>query len=469
MKKIILPLIIFIVMLIVLPVTVFAAGSIQPSPRNISITKGGSGSFTITASNACGRVDVYSNNPSVATANVSSKWLENDSVVVTVNGVSAGRVSIVVKLSDAATFDEEELTGTYTIDVTVTEPVTNNGENNNNNNNNPPSNNPSKNNGNNNTNNNQNNWVPNNLSTNNKIGSLSVEGYELINKENNTYELTVTNNVTNININATAEDAKARVEGAGSKNLEIGLNTFEVIVTAESGAQNKYIVNVTRKDNIYLEDINNIIENLESDIIDVVINKDSKITEQILQKIRESNKIVRFNYNNEEKKTIYSWIIDGNKTNNISEINTNINFLSEYIEEIGILSNYAEGMYLNFEHTGEIPEGVKIKLYVGDKFKDGNILNLYNYNKANNSLEKLFENITVIEGDIEIDLKKASNYFLTRANIVNDVEEEVKEQSNIYIIIAIVEFVVIIILTVIRINSKTKGKKAGKPENNIEN
>ena len=296
MKKIILPLIIFIVMLIVLPVTVFAAGSIQPSPRNISITKGGAGSFTITASNACGRVDVYSNNPSVATANVSSKWLENDSVVVTVNGVSAGRVSIVVKLSDAATFDEEELTGTYTIDVTVTEPVTNNGENNNNNNNNnnPPSNNPSNNNGNNNTNNNQNNWVPNNLSTNNKIGSLSVEGYELINKENNTYELTVTNNVTNININATAEDAKARVEGAGSKNLEIGLNTFEVIVTAESGAQNKYIANVTRKDNIYLEDINNIIGDLESDIIDVVINKDSKITEQILQKIRKFNKYMLY-------------------------------------------------------------------------------------------------------------------------------------------------------------------------------
>lgn len=464
MKKIILPLIIFIVMLIILPVTVSAAGSIQPSPRNISITKGGAGTFTITASNACGRVDVYSNNPSVARANVSSKWLENDSVVVTVNGVSAGRVSIVVKLSDAATFDEEELTGTYTIDVTVTEPVTNNGENNNNNNNNPPSNNPSNNNG----NNNHNNWVPNNLSTNNKIGSLSVEDYELINKENNIYELTVTNNVTNININATAEDAKARVEGVGNKNLEIGLNTFEVIVTSESGVQNKYIVNVTRKDSIYLEDINNIIGNLESDIIDVVINKDSKIAEETLQKIKESTKTVRFNYNNEEKKTIYSWIIDGNKINNISEINTNINFLSEYIEEIGILSNYAEGMYLNFEHTGEIPEGVKIKLYVGDKFKDGNILNLYNYNEEANCLEKVGENITVSEEYIELNLKNASNYFLTRSTIVNNDEEEVKEESKIYMIIAIVEFVVIIILTVIRINSRTKEKTVRKPENNME-
>lgn len=466
MKKIILPLIIFIVMLIILPVTVSAAGSIQPSPRNISITKGGAGTFTITASNACGRVDVYSNNPSVATVNVSSKWLENDSVVVTVNGISAGTVSIVVKLSDAATFDEEELSGSYAVNVTVTEPVTNN-DGNNNNNNNLPSNNPSNNNGNNNTNNNHNNWVPNNLSTNNRIGSLSVEGYELVNKENNTYELTVTNNVTNININATAEDAKARVEGTGTKNLDIGLNTFEVIVIAESGAQNKYIVNVTRKDSIYLEDINNIIGNLESDIIDVVINKDSKIAEETLQKIKESTKTVRFNYNNEEKKTIYSWIIEGNKINNISEINTNINFLSEYIEEIGILSNYAEGMYFNIE--GELPDGVKIKLYVGDKFKDGNILNLYNYNEEANCLEKVGENITVSEEYIELNLKNASNYFLTRSTIVNNVEEEVKEQSNIYIIIAIVEFVVIIILTVIRINSKTKGKKAGKPENNIEN
>ena len=119
MKKMKIFIIAILLLLLILPINVLAAGSITPAPRSLSITKGGTKTFKITASNAVGRVDISSSNPSVAKVNVSSQWLENSSVTVTVTGVSAGTANITVKLTDAATFDEEVLTGSYTISVTV--------------------------------------------------------------------------------------------------------------------------------------------------------------------------------------------------------------------------------------------------------------------------------------------------------------------------------------------------------------
>jgi len=430
MKKITIFLI-MLVILMVLPISVLAAGSIQPSPRSLSITKGGTGKFNISASNACGKIEVYSSNPSVATVNVSNRWIENETVTVTVTGVSAGTAAITVRLSDAATFDEEELTGSYTVNVTVSEPQSNSGVVNN-----APINN-----------------IQNNLSKNNKIGSLSIEGHELIKKDENTYELIVTHNVNNITINATPEDSKATITGTGIKNLEVGANAFEVIVTSESKAQNKYLINVIRKDAYYLEDLNNIIGSVDANPLDIIIGNDSKITQENLQKIKESQKIVNFNYRNEDR-IIYSWIVNGAELESVAEMSTNINFVSEYLEEIGCLSNYADGKYMNFENIEQLPKNTKTKVYVGDKFKDGSLINAYYYNKDNNTLDTVNSGIMVSEGYIELEVKH-SNYFLTRATIQNNISEEISK-INIFMIIAIIEFIIIVVLIFINLKKKVK-------------
>ena len=51
-----------------------------------------------------------------------------------------------------------------------------------------------------------------------------------------------------INISANAEDSKARVSGTGEKELKLYSNVFEVVVTAENGAQKAYTIEVIRKD-----------------------------------------------------------------------------------------------------------------------------------------------------------------------------------------------------------------------------
>ena len=72
-------------------------------------------------------------------------------------------------------------------------------------------------------------------SKNNNIKELSVEGYNLTKVDNNNYTLLVPNNVASINIKATAEDSKSKVTGAGNREINVGENNIEVVVTAESG------------------------------------------------------------------------------------------------------------------------------------------------------------------------------------------------------------------------------------------
>ena len=91
--------------------------------------------------------------------------------------------------------------------------------------------------------------VPREKSKNNKLSSLSVEGYEISPKFDasiNEYTVTVPSTVEKININAKKADGYAKLDGIGEKTVEEGTNTFEIVVTSETGVANTYklIVNV---------------------------------------------------------------------------------------------------------------------------------------------------------------------------------------------------------------------------------
>lgn len=91
--------------------------------------------------------------------------------------------------------------------------------------------------------------VPREKSKNNKLSSLNVEGYEISPKFDasiNEYTVTVPSTVEKININAKKADGYAKLDGTGEKTVEEGTNTFEIVVTSETGVANTYklIVNV---------------------------------------------------------------------------------------------------------------------------------------------------------------------------------------------------------------------------------
>ena len=68
-------------------------------------------------------------------------------------------------------------------------------------------------------------------------------------KNTNSYKLTVPDKESSIEIYATPENPSSTVDGTGIKNLDYGLNTFNIVVTSENGNTNTYVIEVTREYN----------------------------------------------------------------------------------------------------------------------------------------------------------------------------------------------------------------------------
>lgn len=431
-----------------LPMSTLAVGSIDVSTTNLNITKGKTATFTVTANNAAGRIDISSSNPSVASVSNSSVFLDMQSSTITVTGNSAGTTIIKVQVTDATTYDDEDLSlTTYTITVNVTDPTSSNNNNNDNNSNN-----------NNNT---------SNLSKNNKLKELSVEGFELVKTGNNNYTLLVSNDITGVNIKAIAEDNKAKISGTGSHELKIGENSIDIVVTSESGLKNKINIKVTRKDGYDLNDLEKLLNDSNVNDINVNINLGDTISSNLLELIKNSKKVVRLNYFDDNKKLVYSWIIDGSKIESVKEFSTDVSLVSENKQQIDKLSNYANGICVNIKHSGDLPVGTKIKLYVGDNYLDGNLLNVYYYNSINKKLDLIKDNLLVETGYIEFSVEHSSEYFITMSNIGEATTKNITSTKyNIFIIVSVIEFIIIVCMITFYI-LKVKCTKFNKNKSNI--
>lgn len=96
---------------------------------------------------------------------------------------------------------------------------------------------------------------PREKSTNNKLSSLSVKGYELspaFDSNTNSYAVSIPSTVKTITIEASKADRYASIEGVGEKEVSSGINNFDVVVTSETGVSNIYkiVVNVEDLDPI---------------------------------------------------------------------------------------------------------------------------------------------------------------------------------------------------------------------------
>ena len=85
--------------------------------------------------------------------------------------------------------------------------------------------------------------------SNNYLSTLEIINLNIIpqfSKTNTTYFINVENNVTQININAQAEDESATVNIYGNDNLQEGENKVLISVTAENGEVKTYRIYVTK-------------------------------------------------------------------------------------------------------------------------------------------------------------------------------------------------------------------------------
>lgn len=423
-------------------INVFAQGGVSISTSSLNITKGESKTFTISANNSAGRIDISSTNSGIASISKSSTFLDMTSDTITVTANNVGSTTIKIYISDMTTYDDEVLSGkTYTINVNVSDVLkeeTDKKENNVSSNNNVSDN----------QNNNYSNIMEKNTSkivdkksnksNNTNLKELKVEGFELNKIDDNHYSLNVNNSVKSINILATAEDNNATVNGIGLHELNVGKNEINLEVVAQNGNIKTILLSVNRNDKLTINDLKEVINDKDIEDIEILIDNDTTITKEYLKLIKESKRTVIFSYYNEDNKKMYSWIVNGKKIDKLLDINTSIGLNKNNVKIIKRVSNYADGIFINFKHNGSLPNGISIQIYVGDKFENRDDVNLYYYNEKNNILELKLESIKVQKEYIKFSINHCSDYFVTMSNLkINN------KSNNIFPIIIIIELVIV--------------------------
>ena len=391
-----------------------ASASLSVSTSNVKVGE----SFTITvnaSSVAAWNIHVNASGPvsncSINQADATSDALDtNKSFSTTCSAMGEGTISISLSGDVTSASDPDNaVTISDSTSITAIQTASNN-ENNNSNNN---------------SNNNQapvTNTVPtepdkndDKKSKNNNVKEISIEGQKLEKIDNNNYTLSVGNSVTSIKINCVPEDNKAKVSGNGVHEINVGDNNIEIIVTSESGVQNKINIKVNRKEASSLDNLDELLET-EKDI-NVNIKSDTVINSETLEKIKNSKKTVSFNLNDENNKLIYSIVVDGSKLDNTNEFSTVINKNPDSKKDILKKSNYSDGIYININKDKKIPKGVKIKLFVGDKYENNDKVSIYSYGK---DLSLIKENVKVTGGYIEFTPDKNNDYLITMSKLFEE-------------------------------------------------
>lgn len=300
-------------------------------------------------------------------------------------------------------------------------------------------------------------------STNTGLSKLTVNGKELTNS-GNVFTLEVSNYVDKANIAAVVADSKSKVTGTGTMDLKVGENSFNVVVTAERGNTTTYIVKVIRKDFNILSDLDEVLK--QDGEATIQINDSDKLTKDQIDKIISSKKKVTLTkVDPETKKVLYSLILDGNSIKSSNEFNPNIVLVIGDNSDMEEALNYADGIYLDFSNCGDIPKGLVLRYFVGDKYKDNDKVNLYSYDGS--KVIQLKENIEVKDGYIEFGIEDNIRHLISKAKVLN--AEVKKDDINIWFIVSIVLAVVSVCLFFMFISSRIKLSKVKKEEVKVEN
>ena len=138
-------------------------------------------------------------------------------------------------------------------------------------------------------------------------------------------------------------------------------------------------------------------------MIEYTINNDDTILKNNELVQIKNNKVLTTYEKIENNNLLYSWSFDGNKmTADDIKLNIDLNLilgLTPNKDKIdALIPSSIASLKLDFQHKGNLPLGTSLKVNIGSSFKNDDILDLYYYNPEANKLEKVAENIMVIDG-----------------------------------------------------------------------
>ncbi len=226
---------VLMLVLTVLPMNVFAAGSYSAGVNKTTITEGKTATLTITAKQSAGKFTVSSSNPAVATVSKSAMWIDGShdpaSTTVTIKGVKAGKATITINPENVSDNEYNLLTNKRTITITVNAKATTPTE-------------PTKP-GTSNKNEDKETVVKKSSDATLKNLTSSVVDLDFSKNKTN-YTVHVDKTVTSLGLKATVNDSKAKVKITGDENFVTGNNIVKVVVTAEDGTTKTYTITVVK-------------------------------------------------------------------------------------------------------------------------------------------------------------------------------------------------------------------------------
>ena len=298
-----------------------------------------------------------------------------------------------------------------------------------------------------------------NVSRDNKLESLTVEGYDIeFDPEKLTYELFVDLLIEELSISAKQSDAKATLTVPESLILEVGSNELIFEVVAESGEVRQYVITVVRSDKAPLLSQNqtmDVFDRLASDEIWLSLSQNERISDELLTKIKENGKNLVLVIKDEATSFIYQYFIANRDIDGFMKDSYELTFTSDQPEKFKELTNHAMGITLNFRHQGDYQKLRTLILDVSSQYANDEVLMLYYFDQQNERFVLISEEVKVVDGKVSIEFASASEYFLTRSNLQTNSSFDLFDPQYLpYIVLG--EFLVILILLLLLL---TKPKK----------
>jgi len=159
---------------------------------------------------------------------------------------------------------------------------------------------------------------------------------------------------------------------------------------------------------------------------------------------------ITYNYKNKKGKLIYSWTFDRKEIKELEKINLDMDFESEFLSKTVSVENNMK--ILSFDHEGLLPSNTHVKVYVGDKYKEKDEVNMYYYDDDIELLRYKDSYIVDNNGYVEINLKHCSDYLLT-GTIVQDAANN---PGNMNLVIFVLIGIIVLLVGVSLFSSNKK-------------
>ena len=257
------------------------------------------------------------------------------------------------------------------------------------------------------------------LNTNNRLASLTIEGYEIdFDPEQLEYELFVDHPVSTLDVVALVQDETATMIQPGNYELALGENVFTYTVIAQDETSREYQLVVFRAMNLPplpIEELLERMDEVEADVLNLKVRRNETLSNEQIGQLKASNKVVAMHVVDELEQVIGIWNLANNQIDLINSFNHGVSLIQRVPASLASLLNYAQSMVVNFYHEGDFDQPLDFTLNLNQQFDETYLINVYYYDEVNNRLVLKHENLEIKDDQITWLMDHASIYVVSPA------------------------------------------------------